>query len=324
MGKKRKSEETDEEKVVPEKKAKQISPAKKWVFTLNNYTETHIVSLREKLKNDKYIFQEEVGEETGTPHLQGWVCFSKKVRPIGHIGIKQISWRGQKGSDHEAMSYACKQETKKVGGRVFHNTPLPREVEDLWNQDEEADWAKEIRAAIKEKPDHRKVWWVCSEQGGVGKSRFAKHLLMKHNAVVVGGKANDIFCGVKAHLDTVGYIDIVVIDIARKIKTAPYEAIEALKNGFFFSGKYESGGCVFNEPHVIVFCNFLPERGSMSEDRWIIREIDSVPSGGAPLPPPAVPSVEENGLDLSWVDTSPLPPHPPRGGEGWGEELIKL
>ena len=53
-------------------KTKQISPAKRWIFTLNNYTDQDIRSIVPvlKYKCKSVIFGKEVCPTTGTPHLQ--------------------------------------------------------------------------------------------------------------------------------------------------------------------------------------------------------------------------------------------------------------
>ena len=63
---------------------RQISPSKHWCFTLNNYSMDDIKVLKNTDSSivPRYVFQEEIGEE-GTPHLQGYINFNKKVRPMG-------------------------------------------------------------------------------------------------------------------------------------------------------------------------------------------------------------------------------------------------
>jgi len=54
--------------------------ARFWCFTLNNYVEAELVSLRTSLSQEKVryaVFGFEEGEEKGTPHLQGYVSFKK-------------------------------------------------------------------------------------------------------------------------------------------------------------------------------------------------------------------------------------------------------
>lgn len=53
-----------------------------------------------------------------------------------------------------------------------------------------------------------------------------------------------------------------------------YSAIEECKDMFFFSGKYESNMIIGNIPHVIIFANFEPKKEQLSEDRWVIKNID--------------------------------------------------
>lgn len=74
---------------------KQISPARAWCFTLNNWTEEEYSSIVQRLltNTNKYLFcvGKEVGE-SGTPHLQGVVMSREKNykwRPIPKFSIKR-------------------------------------------------------------------------------------------------------------------------------------------------------------------------------------------------------------------------------------------
>ena len=82
-----------------------------WCFTLNNYTDEDIERLQRLEGTVTYlVFGKEVAPTTGTPHLQGYVCFKQKKRRsaamsvIGrcHLDIK-------KGTPREASDY-CKKE----------------------------------------------------------------------------------------------------------------------------------------------------------------------------------------------------------------------
>lgn len=87
--------------------------SKYWCFTINNYTDDHIVCLH-GLSEDPIcgylVFGYEVGD-AGTPHLQGYVEFVKKLRLTGVkkliAGNPHLELR--RGTGEEAASY-CKKE----------------------------------------------------------------------------------------------------------------------------------------------------------------------------------------------------------------------
>ena len=66
--------------MAPKAKPKQIAPAKKWLFTLNNWendgeNNSEILQTKALVEVPLLIFQSEVGEN-GTPHLQGYLEFA--------------------------------------------------------------------------------------------------------------------------------------------------------------------------------------------------------------------------------------------------------
>lgn len=64
------------------------SPKKQWVFTINNYSDEELSSLKQRLQeHSQYAIIGQEQASTGTEHLQGFVSFKKKVR---FSGAKQI------------------------------------------------------------------------------------------------------------------------------------------------------------------------------------------------------------------------------------------
>lgn len=59
-----------------------MSAAKNWCFTINNYTQSDYEKLEVMFNHEHFsyiVYGKEVGDQ-GTPHLQGYVQFKKKMR----------------------------------------------------------------------------------------------------------------------------------------------------------------------------------------------------------------------------------------------------
>lgn len=127
---------------------------------------------------------------------------------------------------------------------------------------------------IQGEVDDRKIYWFWEPNGGMGKSALCRYLAIKMNALLVSGKASDM----KAALALIQkngkpMPTILLMDIPRTVEHLSYTGMEEIKNGVFFSAKYESGMVCMNSPHFICFANREPEREKMSADRWVIKEI---------------------------------------------------
>jgi len=249
----------------PEKSGntKQISPAKKWCFTWNNYNTDGIEKLKNLLSKEMYIYGKEIGEE-GTPHLQGFVIFNKKIRPLS-VCPKElgIHWEKTKGTVDENIAYCSKDGDWTSQGL----DPIK-----LINPTRK--WQIDILKLIEGIPHDRTINWFYDLVGGKGKTCLSKYLVVKRNACVVGGKSHDIKYGIMKYKDDNGfYPNIVIFDIARSCNLVSYQAIEEVKNGLFYSGKYEGRQAVFNSPHVIIFSNCEPNYDKLSADRLSVVEI---------------------------------------------------
>lgn len=251
---------------------KRPNPALHWMFVYNNYTEESLAELLVKLQREKrFVFETERGDQKGTPHLQGYVEFNQKQRAIEYIGMEKIHWLA---SSHpaDAITY-CQKDTAKPGVRVWRKA-VKRPLEDGMAGLEFKDWQRQILRDIEHPAEIRTIHWYWEDIGRTGKSTFAIHLVDKYDAVKVSGKTNDIACCI-ALRDKRGHpTDLIVIDIPRSQgNRVNYTAIEDLKSGCVFSGKYESEPIRFNKPHVIIFANCEPDYSKMSEDRWHVVNI---------------------------------------------------
>lgn len=256
-----------------------ISASKYWCFTYNNYPEDAVVELCDCFtKHDvDYIFGKEVGKK-GTPHLQGYVCTKggpkeNMIRPMETFKLpKDIHWEKRRKSHKHNVNYCSKD------GDYYHSDgckpskrPLVKVTRELLrpNQVEIADMFKDYEDPLR----GRKIYWFWEPKGNWGKSFLATHLIDFHDAIEVSGASKDIFCGIAATLADKD-IKTVIFDVPRSsLEYISYQAIEKLKDGKFFSPKYESGMVRYNKPHIICFANEPPEEHKLSADRWIIRDL---------------------------------------------------
>lgn len=235
-----------------------------WCFTWNNFEDVEQMERVFKHECDWFVFQEEKGEK-GTPHIQGTLKLKKRQRltELKKINNK-IHWEATKCVS-KSIAYCSKSETR-AGKQWIHNIDIP-ETLDI---EQPYGWQLEIMKIINEKPDKRTIHWFWEPNGNVGKTTLCKYLVVKHNAIILSGKATDMFHA----LSKAKKKELIIIDIPRVANDyINYGAIEAIKNGLIFSGKYEGCQLVFNCPHVIIFSNQKPDITAMSKDRWNIVDI---------------------------------------------------
>lgn len=249
--------------------------AKRWCFTLNNYTEDEMVHLDHFFNTFgcEWIWGEEVGDgngvEKGTPHLQGYVEFPKRVRPVETVKCPRVHWIRCKGNRASNVTY-CTKDGCNIRGNLPYDKPLKLIGRAMFYP-----WQEELVQLIEEEPDDRTIYWIWESGGCRGKTSLAKWLCVHKRAMMAGGKANDIKHMVVKWKESTGvWPQIVIWNVTRSQEDyVSYESIEAIKDGLFFSGKYEGGQVVMNSPHIVCFANFEPDTFKMSEDRWNIREI---------------------------------------------------
>lgn len=160
-----------------------------------------------------------------------------------------------------------------------------RKIMNIWNQYEQQrlkkakppplrETQKEILSQV-ETQDDRKLLWVYDPTGNNGKTWLLRWLgLFKDACIINNAKKADIACAYRGQ-------SIVGVNLTRTVgDRVCYEAMEQLKDGLVFDGKYESNTYIrpFDSTCVklVVMSNELPDTSSMSEDRWSIQHIDEL------------------------------------------------
>lgn len=263
-----------------------------WCFTFNNYTEEQVQELNSTLTQitQQFGYGREVAPTTGTPHLQGWIHLKegKTFTALKKLFDTSISWRPMKGTIKQNISYCSKSNDylewpPKLDIKSKILTDKYQNI--IWK-----DWQQKIIEICKDPADSRTIHWVYDPVGNQGKSFLTKYILCKHpNALLVGGAGKDIKCALSQHIKTLSEteekeptgreinIPIILIDIPRDWNgTLSYSTLEEIKNGAFFSGKYESGMCLMEgERTIIVFSNLPPKMNAYTNDRLNIIQISN-------------------------------------------------
>ncbi len=248
--------------------------ARHWFMTWNNYSEDSIDVLLAIGGLVKYVIQEETGVG-GTPHLQGVLSFREAKLFSTMRGVdSHIHWEVCRNV-MAAKNYCSKVETA-TGKRWVKGYRVDKKVVDPLDGKILYDYQSDIIDMVRGVANDRHIMWYWSDKGAIGKSSLCKHLCMKYDAILVGGKFRDAYYAIADKLKKNGDPDIVIFDIPRfSGNKVSYVAIEGIKNGCFFSSKYEAGMVLYNTPHVIVFANQPPERSALSRDRWVVKCLDS-------------------------------------------------
>lgn len=230
-----------------------------WFMTWNSFPENWKEILTQD--TDGWVGQVEEGA-AGNRHVQATMKYKnprtfetmKRKFPGAHLEITK--------NVHAAEAYCTKEETRIDDGptdyfRARHIVPKR--------------WQANMLDVVSNDPDDRAIHWIWSTAGGVGKSVFVRHLVLAHKALVVSGVSNDV----KYACAEFGSPKLIVFDLPRGA-CVDYRVLEEVKNGVFFSGKYESKAVVFDYPHIIVFANFPPNTNALSGDRWRVECVDEV------------------------------------------------
>lgn len=133
-----------------------------------------------------------------------------------------------------------------------------------------APWQEEIWMISDDEPIPRVIHWYWSRKGNMGKTTVAKALLDHRDACLLGTGHNNVLYAYK-------HEPCCVFNLPRDTSDEhiPYKAMELLKDGAYFVGKYDSHFKRFKPPHVFVFANVPPTPGKLSEDRLLVTNVDN-------------------------------------------------
>lgn len=282
---------------------------KKYAFTYNNYIETEIPILEHLLDLycTHYLFQQEVGEKTGTPHLQGAIWLKDKMRITELYKLDPLLkklWLKKMNSEVGCIRY-CQKEQTSTGDKVYKkgdftkiikkNKKFIEETYDkkeankmlgikeptplkILRDDQLREWQKSIIESMNEEPTDRGINWIYDKKGGLGKTTFTKYLYAKYDVIpFTGGECKDIaraLIMLKQNGRDLNEVTTYIFDLPRCAKGhISYKALEGVKGGLLTSPKNDTETLCFNNPHMWIFSNEMPKISEMSFDKWNVWEV---------------------------------------------------
>nr|WAE42399.1 MAG: replication associated protein [Cressdnaviricota sp.] len=248
----------------------------KYFFTWNNppITGDAFLEALVGLQIIRSRFQLEEGE-SGTPHFQGGVVFTKTIRRSQLT--KQFKGIHLEKLHQDVMTYGIKEEGRLAGPWSYGDFSFAeiRKPTTGLEGHELYPWQQDIIDLCKTVPtDKRTVNWYFSRDGAKGKTSVQKYLIDNFNALIVSGtSAKDAICQIADRVcpekGEPKPLDIVMINITKEeAGREDYSILEAIKDGLMVNSKYRSRQVRFADVHLLVFSNGEPCRANMSADRW--------------------------------------------------------
>ncbi len=256
---------------VPKRTKRDVSSI--WFLTWNDFPDNWQEKIRRLDGLIRWCCQEETGF-SGNKHIQG-VCVFNRVWGMTGLRVRCHGCHWEICRNVVSAQKYCSKLKSRTGKVWVHGFRVPLIVKDPLEGKELYAFQNEIIGLVQKDPDERTIYWYWSNKGNIGKSSLCKHLCLKYDAISLGGKVSDAMYAVAKLVDKGKPPSIVVFDVARsEASRLEYVSLEKLKNGCFFSPKYESCMVMLNPPHVIVFANEAPIESRLSDDRWVIKNLD--------------------------------------------------
>ncbi len=246
----------------------------------SEHTAANLQLLKDYMRQhaDKFVFQ---AEDTGdNAHYQGYFHAKTKKRPkalaiAANSTLNGVEIRAASTAGKEALAAYCMKQDTRVAGpwgdkKIYMGS-------DLWPEERFLPWQKQMLLNLRADPDDRTMFWVYDPIGNRGKTKFAKFLVFKEDAVVLGfANSADALNLVSKMPGRKCYVwNLTRAKPASLSELDLYSAMESIKDGLFINTKYETKMVLMDPPHIVVFANHLPKQQHISADRWSIMQIDA-------------------------------------------------
>lgn len=259
-----------------------------WFCTTNandDESEEHFKGRLQPLldKAKKYKAVLERGHETGHLHAHFVLEFKNQVRmssiikAVGPGTYEKLDRESWADYIYKTGKHADKADTQLCEPWGTWYVPTP--VYDVIVAKGALPWQASLETELLEKPNDRRIIWIADLEGGMGKTQFAKHMVLKYPSwtFVQGAKSADIAHVVREYIKPEKgekkLLQGLLFLYSRAVdaRVCNYTMMEAAKDGMMFASKYASTPLTYDPIHVVVLANTLPLVDTMTKDKWDIR-----------------------------------------------------
>lgn len=190
--------------------------------------------------------------------LEAMRVILERIAEIGEIGYMK----------EDPVKYSMFKKEIRAALNVKRNVAALERLEEIHQNVVLRPWQQRVKDEVQkqlDEKDDRKIIWVWERPGKVGKSFLAGHLKVVFGAALCAGKADGVKYAYNGER-------VCIVDVPRnqlEFIGQLYTVAEELKNGRFFSSKYESEEKLFDPPVVIFFANEGPDYSKWSHDRIV-------------------------------------------------------
>lgn len=232
-------------------------------------TKKALIDALGELKTDQYVIGEEIGLESGYEHYQIRVHFKKPYtlneliefnKRHGMTGRWSPTSKNGKNFDYVEKEGKFYRSWEGALAKYHDMDLLP--------------WQYEMTGAIGESNDRNII--VCYDpNGNTGKSVLAKWLEVHHImdvCPVSSGESGEYIAYCMGY-QAKGYVFDIPKCETLKDKKQMWKAIEQIKNGLLYDGRYSPRKTWIEPPSILVMTNDVPPFNHLSKDRWEMYEL---------------------------------------------------
>lgn len=218
----------------------------------------------------KYTFQTEMGENE-TIHFQGVLSAKNAIRFDTVKNVLERAHLEVCKDLNKSIKYCSKKDTRVDGPWSNRNSDIFK-IKDPLDGKKLYPWQAKVLNILEDEADERTIYWIWEPTGNTGKTALCKSICINYeDAMYVSGKAEAVKFAIASCPEPPR---IILWDVPRSIiDYVSWEGVENIKNGIFFSTKYESKQIIMDCPHVLMFANQPPPLSKLSEDRWKIMRV---------------------------------------------------